>query len=56
MFLLDKPYWNIYYSHKVKHIFYTIPILEVMKNNLSFGLNYSTWPFVFWLPTLDKFD
>ena len=36
-------------------IFYTIPIFEVMKNNLSFGF-YSTSTLAFWLPNLDKFD
>ena len=45
----------IYYCHKDKHIFYTIPIFEVMKTNLRFGL-YSTCTLVFWLPNLDKFD
>ena len=45
----------IYYCHKVKHIFYTIPIFEVMKNNLSFEF-YSTCTHVFWLPNLDKFE
>ena len=44
-----------YYCHKVKHIFYTIPIFEVMKNIFSFGF-YSTCTLVFWLPKLDKFD
>ena len=34
-------------------IFYTIPIFEVMKNNLSFGF-YSTSTLAFWLPNLDK--
>ena len=28
---------DIYYCHKVKHISYTIPIFEVIKNNLSSG-------------------
>ena len=46
---------HIYYCHKIKHIFYTIPIFEVMKNNLSFGF-YSTCTLVFWLPNLDKLD
>ena len=41
----------IYYCHKVKHIFYTIPIFEVMTNNLSFGF-YSRFTLVFWLPNL----
>ena len=36
-------------------IFYTIPIFEVMKNNLSFGF-YSLCTLIFWLPNLDKFD
>ena len=44
---------NIYYCHKVKHIF--IRIFEVVKNNLKFGF-YLTCKLVFWLPTLDKFD
>ena len=44
-----------YYCHKVKHIFYTIPILEVLKKNLIFGF-YSTCTLVFWLPNLDEFD
>ena len=45
----------LYHCHKVKHIFYMIPIFTVMKNNLSFGF-YSTCTLVFWLPTLDLFD
>ena len=36
-------------------IFYTIPIFEAMKNDLSFGF-YSTCTLVFWLLNLDKFD
>ena len=46
---------KIYFCHKVKHIFYTIPIFEVMENSLIFGL-YSMCTLVFWLPNLDKFD
>ena len=46
---------NLYYYQKVKHIFNTIPIFEVKKNNLSFGF-YSTCTLVFWLPNLNKFD
>ena len=46
----------VFYTIAIKlSIFYTIPIFEVMKNNLSFGF-YSTCTLVFWLPTLDKFD
>ena len=45
----------INHCYKVKHIFYTIPIFEVMKNNLSFGF-YSTCTLVLWLPNLDKFN
>ena len=40
---------------KLNIFFYTIPIFEVMKNNLSFGF-YSTCTLVFWLPNLDKYD
>ena len=47
-------YFILYYCHKVKH-FYMIPIFEVMKNNLSFGV-YLTSILVFWLPTLIPFD
>ena len=39
-------FYIIFYCHKVKHIFYMIPIFEVMKNNLSFGI-YSTCTLVF---------
>ena len=46
---------DIYYCHKAKHIFYTIPILEVMKNNFNFGF-YLTCTLLFRLPNLDKFD
>ena len=45
---------KVYYCHKVKHIFYTIPIFEVMKNNLFWVL--FDMSLVFWLPNLDKFD
>ena len=48
--------WGINCTIAIKlSIFYTIPIFEVMKNNLSFGF-YSTCTLVFWLPNLDKFD
>ena len=48
-------FWEKYTIAIKLSIFYTIPIFEVMKNNLSFGF-YSTCTLVFWLPNLDKFD
>ena len=49
-FLLTR---HIYYCHKVKQMFYTIPIFKIIKNNLSFVV-LSECTLVFWLPNLDK--